>query len=355
MIRRPRAAGAALLLLAALLLAACAPRPEPVHHDRFLVLGTLVDLTLWDADEDTAQRAAAEVLRVLRGVHERWHAWEDSPLTRLNQALAAGRPFPLEPGMAEVLREARRLSALSGGLFDPGIGALVRLWGFQSDDPPHGPPPPEARIQALLARGPSIAHLRLEAGPEGVRARSETPTLQLDLGAFLKGWAVDQAVERLHAMGLEDLILNAGGDLRASGDKGGRPWRIGIRDPRGPGVLASLEIRGDEAVFTSGDYERYYDWEGVRYHHLIDPRTGRPARGTLSVTVVHPRGAVADAAATALFVAGPEGWREVARRMHLTQVMLVAADGTVHLTPAMERRMRFESRPARVVVEQVGP
>ena len=353
MTARPRAAAPTLLLLlAALALAACAPRPEPVHHERFLVLGTLVDLTLWDADEEAAQRAAAEVLRILRGVHRRWHPWEESPLSRLNRALAAGRPVPLEPEMAEVLGEARRLSALSGGLFDPGIGALVRLWGFHSDDP-RGPPPPAARIRALLAQGPSIARLHLEAGPDGVRARSETPALQLDLGAFLKGWAVDRAVEALHRMGLRDLILNAGGDLRASGDKGGRPWRIGIRDPRGPGVLASLEIRGDEAVFTSGDYERYYDWEGLRYHHLIDPRTGRPARGTRSVTVVHSQGAVADAAATALFVAGPQGWREVVRRMHLDQVMLVAADGSVHLTPAMERRLRFERRPARVVVEPV--
>src|SRR3569832_1091603 len=145
--------------------------------------------------------------------------------------------------------------------------------------------------------------------------------------------------------------INAGGDLRAIGRHGDRPWHIGIRDPRGPGILAAIDIDGDESVYTSGDYERYFDYEGKRYQHIIDPRSGYPAEGAMSATVIYPGGGVCGGAATALMVAGPQGWREVVRGMQLKYAMLVASDRTVYMTPAMAKRMHFEIDPApRVVI-----
>ena len=173
------------------------------------------------------------------------------------------------------------------------------------------------------------------------RARTDNPRLQLDLGAFAKGVAVDRAIAALRAAGIDNAIVNAGGDLRAIGARE-RPWRIGIRHPRAPGVLASIETRGDESIFTSGDYERYFEAEGTRYHHIIDPRSGYPARGTASLTVIHTEAATADAAATALFVAG-DAWPRTAADMGINRVMRVRADGTVEMTPAMAGRIRFET------------
>lgn len=118
-----------------------------------------------------------------------------------------------------------------------------------------------------------------------------------------------------------------------------------MRHPRAGGVLASLEIHGDESVFTSGDYERFYEYQGRRYHHIIDPRTGYPARDFVSVTVIHGSAAVADAASTALFVAGKRDWRRIAARMGVEQVMLVDDQGEIILTPAMAERVHFEVEP----------
>ena len=179
----------------------------------------------------------------------------------------------------------------------------------------------------------------------GNQLRSSNSGVELDLGAYAKGYAVDIAIEALRKRGINNAIVNAGGNLRLIGSKGKRPWRIGVRDPRGTGVIASLETHGDEAVLTSGDYERYFDYQGQRYHHLIDPRSAAPARGALSVTVVANNGMLADAASTALFIAGPEQWRETARALGIEAAMLIDDQGVVHITQALMQRIHFEKDP----------
>lgn len=333
-----RRALAATLALAAL--AAC-QRGAEVREFTFHAFGTLVELQVVGADAGLAERARAHAAARLDRWHADWHAWQPGPLTRLNRDLAEQGRAALPDELAGVLPRARELSQASGGLADPGIGALVALWGFHADEPPAGPPPDEHRIRALLQSAPGIGDLEIDNG----RARSANPALQLDLGAFAKGIALARLDAELVQLGLDDFLLNAGGDLVARGTRGTRPWRVGIREPRGAGVLASLEVNDGEAVFTSGDYERYFEWRGERYHHLIDPRSGRPARGTRSATVITRDAALGDAAATALFVAGPSQWAQTARRMGVDLAMLVAADGTVHLTPGMAERIAWEAEP----------
>jgi thiamine biosynthesis lipoprotein len=245
-----------------------------------------------------------------------------------------------------LILRGRELAAQSGDLFNPAIGGLIRLWGFGSDDPPHGPPPDGAAVGALVAQRPRMADIVLD----GARVRSRNPAVRLDLGAFAKGYALDRAIERLRAAGVANAIVNAGGDLRAIGRHGERPWRIGIRHPRGGGVLAAVEVAGDESVVTSGDYERYFEWGGARYHHIIDPRTGYPTRGVTSVTVFARQGDLADAAATAILVAGGKDWLPVARAMGVSGVMVVEEEGTVQMTPNLRARIRFETAPPKLVL-----
>lgn len=180
---------------------------------------------------------------------------------------------------------------------------------------------------------------------------SDNPDVLIDVGGYAKGYAVDQAIDQLRHMGINNAIVNAGGDLRAIGSKGKKSWRIGIRHPRQPGVIASLETHGDESVFTSGDYERYFEYQGQRYHHIIDPRIGRPAQNTSSVTIIHRDAISADAAATAVFIAGPEQWRETARAMGIDEVMLIDQQGVIYMTEAMTRRVHFETdTPAKTII-----
>jgi thiamine biosynthesis lipoprotein len=161
---------------------------------------------------------------------------------------------------------------------------------------------------------------------------------------------VELALERLRSMGIEQAIVNAGGGLGVIGKRGARHWSIGIRHPQGEGVLATLEIHDAEHVHTSGNYERFRENEGIRYSHILDPRTGWPVDSIASCTVISQDGTLADAAATVLVIAGVEDWQRLAQKMGIAYVMLVGEDGTVYMTPAMAERVQFEKQPERRVV-----
>lgn len=324
-----------------LLLSACTRAPEPIQHQIY-TFGTLVDITLWGVSQAKGEQALAMLTEDFARMHQDWHPSEGGALAAVNERLMHGEAADLPESLLPLVRRSTELSVRSGGLFNPAIGRLIRLWGFSNEFAVPTAPPAGAEIEALVARAPSMQDLTLE----GNVLRPKDDAAALDFGAFAKGYAVDRAIERLRGLGIEHAIVNAGGDLRAIGRRGERPWRIGIRQPRGKGILASLETRGDESVFTSGDYERFFEHEGRRYHHILDPRSGYPAQGATSVTVVSRDAALADAAATALLVAGPEHWVEVAKAMGVSEVMLVDGTGKVHMTPALAARIRFEVTPA---------
>jgi thiamine biosynthesis lipoprotein len=340
---RPEAAIVGLFL--ALALGACAEGPK-IHNERMLAFGTVVELSIYTADTELARAAGEAVRQDLDYMHRAWHGWEPGPMGRTNQLLATGGEFSANPSILPLILEGQRLEEESKGLFNPALGGLFALWGFHADERAPAPPPADTDIRALLDQRPSMTDIQVR----GIRIHSTNPAVQLDMGGYAKGYGVDRAMERLMDLGVEHAILNAGGDLRAIGQPGQRPWRIGIRHPDGEGVLASLELRGDESVYTSGDYEREFSHEGVRYHHILDPRTGQPARESRSVTVIADNGAQADASATALFVAGPQGFAEIAAAMGITQAMLVDRQGTVHMTPTMALRIHFEHQPQPQVV-----
>jgi thiamine biosynthesis lipoprotein len=205
-------------------------------------------------------------------------------------------------------------------------------------------PPDPVAINELLQKNPVMSDIRID----GTFLQSSNPAVQLSLGAFAKGYAIDLAMDYLKGRGISNAVINAGGDLRVIGQHGERPWRIGIRHPRADGMIAWLDAKANESIFTSGDYERFYLYEGKRYHHILDPRTGYPASGATSVTVIHTNAGVADAAATALFVAGAEQWYEIARSMGIKNVMLIDTEGRIHMNPAMQDRIHLvnpESAP----------
>lgn len=330
--RTRRAPALALPLL--LLLAACGAGSQ-IHRAEFFVFGTLVEVSVQGVSEATASEAFAALQQDFETMHRDWHAWEPGLLQDINEAFAAGLPARASPDIVAMVEASQRFERLSGGRFNPAIGALIELWGFHTSEfPVQGPPPSALSVDALARQRPSSTDIRID----GLTLSSQNTAVQLDFGGIAKGYAIDLACARLREFGIEDAIVNAGGDLRAIGDHGDRPWRIAVRDPRG-GIVGSLETAQDEAVFTSGNYERYREDSEVRYPHILDPRTGWPVTALSSVTVVAGDALLADAAATALIVAGPEEWAETARSMGLEQVLVVDADGRAFLTPAMAERV----------------
>ncbi len=305
---------------------------EPGEFRRARVLmGTVVEVTLLDGGANVdAEAVMAAAFSAMAEVEARMSAHrDDSETARLN---AAAGPLEVSAATADLLALGLRVAAASGGAFDLTLGRLKTLWGFAGDAP--RVPDDMAITAALQGIGPESLRL------EGRRVTKREAVLHVDLGAIAKGYAVDRAIAALQAAGIRHASVNAGGDLRLLGDYGGRPWRIGIQHPRNPeAVLATLEL-ADAAVVTSGDYERFFEIDGVRYHHILDPHDGRPADACQSVTVVAASAAEADALATAAFVLGPEAGRRLVEAWG-GLALVVAADGTVSLSEALKERVRW--------------
>jgi thiamine biosynthesis lipoprotein len=352
-----RLLGFASLMIAVLAISSCS-REEPVTTRKFLAFGTIVEVSIYGVDRQRAETAIENVQNQFEYMHKTWHPWQPGPLARVNNLLGTTDWFSVPPSIRPLIIDATPLANESDNLFNPAVGKLIKLWGFNQDERPPGPPPAADEIAALVAKHPRMSDLELD----GIRLRSRNPAVVLDFGGFAKGYGIDRVVEYLQEIGIHNAIVNAGGDLRAIGRHGDRPWHIGIRNPRpqstqslvtseGESVLAALDVEGDESVFTSGDYERYFEYNGKRYGHILDPRTGYPAKNTTSVTVIDSRAATADAAATALFVAGPKDWYKIAKAMGIHYVMLVDKSGTIYMNPAMAKRIHIETeKPPKIVL-----
>jgi thiamine biosynthesis lipoprotein len=329
---------AALALSFLLLLAACSKAPS-LHQREAFVFGTRVEVSVWGESADKAQQALAAVLAEFDRLHRMLHAWQPSELTRLNAAIARGeRDIAVSPELTFILQGAAAIAAQSDQLFNPSIGGLVALWGFHSDEfKPLLPDP--AALEALVKARPRMTDLAIADN----RVSSANRSVQLDLGGYAKGYALDRAAAILREMGVRNALINIGGNVMALGDKSGQPWRVGIQHPRAAAPLATLELHDGEAVGTSGDYQRYFEAAGRRYCHLLDPRSGRPAEGAQAVTVlITPRagaGALSDAASKPLFIAGAGEWRGLAQRLGVTHALRIDGKGVMHVTAPFRQRL----------------
>lgn len=318
------------------LLAACGA--PPLVQQQSYVFGTLVEVSVYGAPEAQAQRAIAAVLTRFDELHRQLHAWQPSELSRLNAALASGKRSAVSPELAAMLGDVQALSSRSDDLFNPAIGGLIALWGFHSDAP-QARVPDAAAIARWVKAVPRMGDLQIENGV----AWSDNPALQLDLGGYAKGLALDQAVRILKAHGIDNALVNIGGNVIALGRHGDRPWRVGIQHPRKPGTLATLDLHDGEAIGTSGDYQRFFEVGGHHYSHLIDPRSGQPATGMQSVTVLvrgERAGTRSDALSKPLFIDGATQLANHAARLGVADYLAVDAAGHLHVSPAMKARLR---------------
>ncbi|HQU80087.1 MAG TPA: FAD:protein FMN transferase [Azonexus sp.] len=338
---------AVLAPLFALLLASCSR--TPLQEQQAYVFGTRVEVIVVSAEPEQGRQAIAAVLREFDRLHRAYHAWQPSELTDLNLAIQAGRPQQVSPELAAFVAEAKQFSQQGDYLFDPGIGQLIKLWGFQADEF-KAEVPPAANIAAWLAKKPSIANITIA----GNTITSSNRNVALDFGGYLKGVALDRAADILRAQGIRNALINIGGNVMALGSKEGRKWRVGIQHPRQPGPLATVELEDGEAIGTSGDYQRFFEVDGKRYAHLLDPRNGYPADHTQAVTILIPPGAKAgtlsDAASKPIFIAGPERWREMARKMEIGLVLRVDRDNRIFVTDALRQRLDFVGKAPEMVV-----
>ena len=303
------------------------------------MFGTLVEVSIYGEPEPRARQAVSQVMQEFQRLHDMLHAWQPSELSKMNAAFAKGESAAVSPELVSILQDATQLSQQSQGLFNPAIGGLVQLWGFHADE--FKPVEPDKKKIALwVAANPQMIDISVVHG----RARSTNKSVQVDLGGYAKGYALDRAAELLRKQGIRNALINIGGNILALGRHGDRPWRVGIQHPRKSGALATMDLRDGEAIGTSGDYQRYFMIGDVRYCHLIDPRSGYPMQGVQAVTILTRgphAGVLSDADSKPLFISGAKGWRAAAKEMGLSEAMLVDGQGKIHLTAELQKRLKF--------------
>lgn len=307
-------------------------------------MGTRMSINVFVGDRPAAEAGAAieaafgEIER-LEEIMSEWRP--SSELSQLNAA-AGGPPRPLSPELYEVLKRSKEIAALTGGAFDPTFYAVGQLWHFD-----RGARPPTR--EAILEKLPLVDWRAIELDPAARSGRLAKPGMKVGLGAIAKGYAVDRASALLSERGFVDHIVEGGGDTYVSGTKGGKTWMVGIQKPDGPGSLAAIPAQ-NRAVVTSGDYQRYLEFEGVRYSHILDPRTGFPVpedRSLKSITVLAPNATDADAFATAVAVLGEAKGLEFIQSQPGLDAALITRSGELRVTPELAKILVYppEKKP----------
>jgi thiamine biosynthesis lipoprotein len=283
-----------------------------------LAMGSQLTLTAFTrsaTDTDAAFDAVLAEFERLDAVLSVWRPGSD--VLRINAA-AGERPVAVGRDALAALLTARQVSDWTHGKFDVTFGALTDVWRFDHDQDGRVPTADE-----IARRRPLIGYSALQIDEAAGTAFLSRPGMRIHLGGIGKGYAVERAARLLHERGVHDFMIQSGGDLYVAGLREGRPWRLGIADPRQPTrVFGTLEVH-DGTLSTSGDYERSFVKDGVRYHHLLDPDTGMPARGCRSVTIVASRPAIADGLSTGVFILGPSEGMALVERLPDVEAVIV--------------------------------
>jgi thiamine biosynthesis lipoprotein len=317
----------------------------PIEHSATrLLMGTLIRINTftvpanqsavaaWNQQEPVAVRQAFDTIariETLASRHLDPQRHPEASVARINAA-PRGLPVAIPAELATLLAAGLQIGQRSGHAFDMGLLSLTRLWGFSEERVPSHPPDP-----ALLARWrqhhPSDSGIRLTTGADGSpQVTLENDAVGLDLGGLAKAYALEQAATVLRQGGIEHALIDAGGDVRSLGRHGDRPWRVGIRHPRRDhDVIAAVEMEGDMALLTSGDYERFFMHDGKRYHHILDPATGHPATGAISVSIQARNALLANGWSTSLMVLGADRGFPLLETIPGLSALLVTPDGQI--------------------------
>ena len=306
-----------------------------------LSMGSTLTLTAWTANEPAAQAAFDDVFAEFTRLEQLMSTWiSDSDVSRVNREAGVG-PVPVDADVRDVLKTARQLSEWTGGRFDVTFGALSGLWKFDHDQDNSVPD-----MRAVRSRLHLIDYRAIRIDDAAGTVFVARKGMSIHLGGIGKGYAVDRGARILRLRSVRDFMIQSGGDIYVAGTKDGRPWRLAIQDPRGPANRTFAELDLSDGTFsTSGDYERYFVKDGRRYHHILDPATGEPARGTRSVTIVSNLAVLADGLSTGVFIMGPEKGMALIERLPDVEGVIVSSKNEVLVSSGLRDKLRIVAPP----------
>ncbi|HUP41174.1 MAG TPA: FAD:protein FMN transferase [Vicinamibacterales bacterium] len=319
----------------------CAPdAPSSVTASR-LSMGSTLTLTAWTDDAPAAKRAFDDVFAEFARLENLMSTWiAESDVSRINRE-AGVQPVPVSADVRDVLKTARQISEWTKGKFDVTFGALSGLWKFDHDRDNVIPDMREVR-----SRLPLIDYRAIQIDDAAGTVFVARKGMSVHLGGIGKGYAIDRGAAILRLHGVRNFIMQSGGDIYVSGTKGGRPWRLGIQDPRGAANQSFAELDLTDGTFsTSGDYERAFLKNGRRYHHILDPATGEPAHGSRSVTIVSNRAVLADGLSTGVFILGPDNGMALIERLPDVEGVLVSDKNEVLISSGLRDKLTIVAPP----------
>jgi FAD:protein FMN transferase len=291
------------------------------------IMGTSVRVELWSEDRAAGEAAIAAVMEQMHDIDRTMSPFKpESELSRINRDACAG-PVSISRPMVDIIARSIEFSQLSEGAFDITFASVGHLYDYRLGIHP-------ADDELAQARA-AIGYRNLILDPQACTIRFARPGVRIDLGGFAKGLAVDEGAAILRSRGIRNAIVTAGGDSHILGDRRGRPWTIGIRDPRRAGQMVAVLPLQDVALSTSGDYERYFEQDGVRYHHVIDPATGKSPHSVRSVTVVAPDGLTSEALTKSVFVMGVARGMRLVESLDGVDAVVVDATGALHYSSGL--------------------
>src|SRR5258705_5549208 len=306
-------------------------RPAQAHwmSREEAIMGTSIRVELWHEDPVMGEAAMAAVMEEMHRIDRAMSPFKpESELSRLNRE-AAKAPVPVSEEMFELIARSIEFSKLSGGAFDFTFGSVGCMFDYRKGVKP------TAEKSAAALPGIDYRHIRLDRRRRTIEFARDN--VRIDLGGIAKGHAVDNCVALLKTRRVKEALVMAGGDSRDLGDKRGRPWMIGIRDPRRKGTVVAMLPLADAAISTSGDYERYFEADGVRYHHILDPGTGLPATGERSVTIVGADATTTEGISKSVFIMGPGRGIRFVESLAGIDAGIIDGDGNMHYTAGLCR------------------
>jgi thiamine biosynthesis lipoprotein len=313
-------------------------RSSRVFNETIAVFGTLVRISLYAETQEQATQAFAALNARFQQIHNDWHAWEKGGLvSKINDAISEGRPIAINSEVANFIKRNQILCQQSNGLFDPGIGKLIKLWGFHKNSYDANKKPDQQDVQALVEQHASILNILWD----GNILFCNNPAVSLDFGASGKAYALNAATETLKQNGIINATIAIGGDVQVLGQKPEGLWRIGINDPLHAGATkATLTLNDGEAACSSGTYERFYTDLGKKISHIIHPVTGQPVTHILHSTAIHQDSLIAEVAALAQLIAEEAQWHNIAQQLGVQYSYLITAEGKDITSLALAKRLK---------------
>jgi FAD:protein FMN transferase len=294
------------------------------------IMGTRITVELWADDKDKADRAIDAVLDEMRHIDDSMSTYKPTSEVSQVNAKAADGPMPISKELFDLLTTAKEYSVITEGAFDITYASVGYMYDFRKRVRPT-----EGEISKAL---PAVDYRHVLLDPKKQTVQFSQKGVRIDLGGIAKGYSVDRGIDVLKSLGFTRAYVAAGGDSRIIGDRFGKPWMVGIRDPRkGAGEVITRIPLVDAAISTSGDYERFFDEDGTRYHHIIDPHTGHSASKVRSATVIGPYATRTDGLSKTAFVLGPEKAMEIYNRIDDIDAIIVKLDGTVIYSKGLEQ------------------